>query len=114
MRGRVQRTDENCAATMAEGAPWYLAKCVQAAAAKLGFKLIALSANSPDLNLIEGLWKWMREEVTRNYCHQSMRRLFDACKAFINSINSDPTTLVYRLWPIIELDLDYEKLSVLN
>lgn len=97
-----------------DGATWHRAKCVQKAAAELGFTLIALPPYSPDLNPIEGLWKWMREEVTRNYCHPSMRHLFDACKAFIDRINTDPTTLVYRLWPKFELDPDYEKLLVSN
>ena len=97
-----------------DGAPWHRAKCVQAAAVKLGFTLIALPAYSPDLNPIEVLWKWMREEVTRNHCHDSMRHLFDACKAFIDRINRDPTKLVYRLWPKFELDQDYEKLLVSN
>ena len=32
-----------------DGAPWHRAKCVQAAAVKLGFTLIALPAYSPDL-----------------------------------------------------------------
>ena len=68
----------------------------------------------PDLNRIEGLWKWMREEVTCNHCHDSMRHLFDACKAFIDRINRDPTKLAYRLWPKFELDQDYEKLLVSN
>ncbi len=97
-----------------DGAPWHRAKCVQKAAAKLGFTLMALPAYSPDLNPIEGLWKWMREEVTRNHCHDSMRQLFDACKKFIDRINDDPTTLVSRLWPKFELDPEYEKLLVSN
>ena len=97
-----------------DGAPRHRAKCVQKDAAKLGYTLIALPAYSPDLNPIEGLWKWMREEVTRNYCHPSMRHLFDACKAFVDSINTDPTALVYRLWPKFELDPEYEKLLVSN
>ena len=54
------------------------------------------------------------EEVTRNHCHDSMRHLFDACKAFIDRNNPDSTSLVYRLWPKFELDPDYEKLLVSN
>ncbi len=96
------------------GAPWPRANFVQAAAAKLDFTLIPLPAYSPDLNPIEGLWKWMREEVTRNHCRESMRHLFDACKAFIDRINRDSASLVYRLWPKFELDSDYEKFLVSN
>jgi transposase len=97
-----------------DGATWHRAKSVQAAAAKLGLTLIPLPAYSPDLNPIENLWRWLREEVTRNHCHQSMRHLFDACKAFIDRINAHPYQVVTRLWPKFELDPEYEKLLVSN
>ena len=95
-----------------DGAPRHKAKRVQAAASELGFTVVALPSYSPDLNPIEGLWKWMREEVTRNFCHASMRHLFDACKAFIDRVNADPQRLVSRLWPRFELDLEFEKFLV--
>ena len=95
-----------------DGAPWHKAKRVQAAALELGFTVVALPSYSPDLNPIEDLWKWMREEVTRNFCHASMRHLFDACKAFIDRINVDPQRLVSRLWPRFELDPEFEKFLV--
>jgi len=44
-----------------DNAPWHKAGLVQQAGADLGFELIGLSTDSPDLNPIEGLWKWMRE-----------------------------------------------------
>jgi hypothetical protein len=52
--------------------------------------LVLLPGYSPDLNPIECLWKWMREEVTQNHCYNTMRELFDACKSFIGRINLDP------------------------
>lgn len=97
-----------------DGAPWHRSQDVQTTAAELGFTLLPLPGYSPDLNPIEGLWKWMREEVTQHYCHASMRTLFDDCKAFIDRINADPVQIVARLWPIFELDPDYEKLLVSN
>jgi transposase len=97
-----------------DGAPWHKAKQVQEAAAELGFTLQPLPGYSPDLNPIEGLWKWMREEVTRNHCHLTMRELFDACKAFIDRINAAPDQLLTRLWPKFELDPAFEKLLVSN
>jgi transposase len=97
-----------------DGAPWHKAKLVQDAAADLGFILRPLPSYSPDLNPIEGLWKWMREDVTQNYCHLTMRQLFDACKAFIQRINAAPQQLLDRLWPKFELDPDYEKLLISN
>ena len=85
------------------------------AAAKLGLILFPLPAYSPDLNPIENLWRWMREEVTHNHCHPSMRHLFDACKAFINRTQCSSRKgrcLVYGLR--FELDPEYEKLLVSN
>ena len=97
-----------------DGAAWHPAKSVQAAAANLGFTLSPLPAYRPDLNPIENLWRWMREEVTRNHCHQSMSHLFNACKAFIDRINAHPNQLLNRLWPKFELDTEHEKLLVSN
>ena len=63
---------------------------------------------SPDLNLIERLWDWMREEVTRGYCHASLAALRLACQQFIAGINAAPETVVDRLWPKFDLDPDDE------
>jgi transposase len=95
-----------------DGAPWHRAAVVQQALAELGFTLVPLPGYSPDLNPIEGLWKWMRQEVTLNHCHKTLRSLFDACKAFIDRINADPQGILCRLWPKFDLDPDFEKLLV--
>jgi transposase len=97
-----------------DGASYHRSKIVQAEIAELGFELLAVPGYSPDLNPIEGLWKWMREEVTQNYCHKTMRQLFIDCKAFIDSINQDPGQVVKRLWPKFDLDPEFEKLLVSN
>lgn len=97
-----------------DGAPCHRAKIVQEAAVDLGFTLVPLPGYSPDLNPIEGLWKWMREDVTQLHCYSTMRALFDACKAFIQRINLDPAAIIARLWPKFDLDPDYEKLLVSN
>jgi len=85
---------------------------VRTKAQQLGIELIQLPAYSPDLNPIEGLWKWMREEVTQHFCHVSLRDLFLDCKAFIDQINLDPLAMISRLWPRFDLNPDYEKLLV--
>lgn len=95
-----------------DGAPWHRANLIKKKAGDLGFELLFLPGYSPDLNPIEGLWKWMREEVTQCHCYQTMRELFLACISFIQRINSDPETIVSRLWPLFELDPDFEKLLV--
>ena len=95
-----------------DGAPWHRSKKVAAVAAKLGFTLIPLPAYSPDLNPIEGLWKWMREEVTQLYCHPTLQVLSKACYDFIEKINLNPNLLLKRLWPKFDLDPTFEKLLV--
>lgn len=95
-----------------DGAPWHRAKCVQTKADALGIELIPLPGYSPDLNPIEGLWKWMREDVTQLCCHSSMRGLFDACRDFIDHVNRNPLAMIDRLWPRFELDPEAEKLLV--
>jgi len=97
-----------------DGAPCHRAKIVQTEAAQLGFIFQPLPGYSPDLNPIEGLWKWMREDVTKNHCYVTMRELFDACKSFIDRINAIPKDVISRLWPKFELDPDFEKLLVSN
>ena len=94
-----------------DGAPWHRAKLVQQKAKDLGLELIQLPGYSPDMNAIEGLWKWMREDVTQLCCYATMRGLFDACKEFIDRINQDPQGMVKRLWPKFDIDPDEEKLQ---
>jgi transposase len=95
-----------------DGSPVHRAKVAQDKASELGFELIPLPGYSPDLNPIEGLWKWMREEVTYAYCQPSLDALFAACKMFISQVNVDPQAMIMRLWPRFELDPDEEKLRV--
>jgi transposase len=97
-----------------DGASYHRSKIVRAEAQRLGIELIALPSYSPDLNPIEGLWKWLRAEVTQHYCHLTMAELFFACKKFIDTINQDPDQIITRLWPKFDLDPDYEKLLVSN
>jgi transposase len=93
-----------------DGASWHRSHSVRTQAQQLGIELLQLPAYSPDLNPIEGLWKWMRAEVTQHFCHDSLPDLFDDCKAFIDRINLDPDAMISRLWPKFDLDPDYEKL----
>lgn len=95
-----------------DGAPWHRDKRVRAAAADFGFTILPLPGYSPDLNPIEGLWKWMRQEVTQLHCYPSLDALFKACHAFIDRINLEPELLSKRLWPKFDLDPDFEKLLV--
>lgn len=92
-----------------DGAPWHnRAAIVRQAAAELGFTLVQLPPYSPDLNPIEGLWKWMREDVTQHHCYQYLYQLEHACLKFIQRINLDPQAIIRRLWPKFALDPAYE------
>lgn len=95
-----------------DGASWHRALVVYEEARKLGLELVRLPAYSPDLNPIEGLWKWMREEITQRYCHQTLAELKQACIDFIDRINMNANLVIKRLWPKFDLDPDYEKLLV--
>ena len=78
-------------------------------AARLGLTLIQLPSYSPDLNPIEGLWKWMREDLTHHHCYKYLYQLERACFDFIDRINLDPEAIITRLWPKFDLDPEYEE-----
>jgi hypothetical protein len=92
-----------------DNAPCHTAKVVKAKAAELGIELVYLPGYSPDLNPIERLWDWLRQEVTRGYCHGSVVDLIAAAQQFIAAINRDPLAVVDRLWPKFELDPEFEE-----
>lgn len=94
-----------------DGAPWHRATIVQQTAQELGIEVVPLPGYSPDLNPIEGLWKWMREEVTQLCCYPNLATLLAACQAVIATLNQNPLELVARLWPRFERDPEVEKLG---
>ena len=82
-----------------DNAPCHTAKVVKAEAARLGIELVFLPGYSPDLNPIERMGGWMRQEVTRGHCHKSVAELTAACQKFIATINQDSIAVVDRLSP---------------
>ena len=97
-----------------DGASYHRSKQVQAAAQRLGIHILPLPAYSPDLNPVERLWQWLRDEVTRLHCHESLHALYQACMRFIETINQDPEAVLRRLWPKFDLDPEFEKLLFSN
>ena len=94
-----------------DNASWHSrAEIVRQQAAELGLILVDLPTYSPDLNPIEGLWQWMREDLTRHHCYKYLYQLERACLDFIDRINLDPEAIISRLWPKFDLDPAYEKL----
>ena len=95
-----------------DGASYHRSQKVRTYAEQLGFQLLPLPGYSPDLNPIEGLWKWLREVVTQHYCHLSLAELRRDTLAFILAINLHPEQIITRLWPHFDLDPDVEKLRL--
>jgi transposase InsO family protein len=91
-----------------DNASCHISRMVQGHAAELGIELIALPGYSPDLNPIERLWDWMRDEVRRGHCHVSLKAIRVAFQDFIVGMNADPQGLIDRLWPKFELDPEHE------
>lgn len=97
-----------------DGASYHRSRKVCSFAENLGFTILPLPGYSPDLNPIEGLWKWMREDVTQHYCHESLDELRQNCLEFINNICHFPEQVITRLGPLFDLDPDIEKLRFSN
>jgi len=93
-----------------DGAPYHRSKLVLEAAAKLGIVLIRLPGYSPDFMPVEALWKWLRQDVTSNHCHDTRDELCERVGAFEQRINADPCQLADRLWVKDRLVLEEEQL----
>lgn len=52
---------------------------------------------SPNLNLIEGLWKWMKATVIHNVFFSNVGQIQDAVQGFLAMINATPEKTVQRL-----------------
>jgi transposase len=93
-----------------DGASYHRSACVFEAAKRLGIKLVRLPAYSPDFMPVEALWRWLRESVTYNHCHDTAAELVERVAAFVTKINRDACALADRLWVKDELDPDEEEL----
>lgn len=60
-------------------------------------ELIFLPAYSPELNLIEGLWKWLKNAVIYNVFYKSVYEIRRAVQDFIKHINCHPNQVIDRL-----------------
>jgi putative transposase len=59
--------------------------------------LLYLPHYSPQLNLIEGLWGWLKSSVINNVFFDSVQKIRKAVQEFINEINKNPEVTVDRL-----------------
>jgi transposase len=95
-----------------DGAPYHRSGIVIAAAALLDIEIVRLPAYSPDFMPVEALWRWLREDVTYNHCHDTCQELIERVAAFEQRINKDVYALADRLWVKDELDPKEEALRL--
>jgi transposase len=93
-----------------DGASYHRSACVLDAAAELGIRIVRLPAYSPDFMPVEALWRWLRESVTYNHCHDTAAELIERVAAFVAAINRDACAMADRLWVKDELDPEEEML----
>lgn len=60
-------------------------------------KLVFLPPYSPELNLIEGLWKWLKKSVIHNVFYKSVAEIKKAVQGFIEYINKKPLEVIRML-----------------
>ncbi|MGJ3205671.1 IS630 family transposase, partial [Geobacillus thermoleovorans] len=60
-------------------------------------ELVFLPPYSPQLNLIEGLWKWLKSDVIYKVFYSSVQEIRKNVQAFIQRINQKPEQTIDRL-----------------
>jgi putative transposase len=60
-------------------------------------ELVFLPPYSPQLNIIEGLWGWMKKSVIYNVFFESVDEIRTAVNGFIQEISKNPMQIVDRL-----------------
>jgi transposase len=60
-------------------------------------ELVFLPPYSPKINLIEGLWGWLKSEIINNVFYTSVREIRKAVRGFIDSVVKVPDMVINRL-----------------
>jgi len=60
-------------------------------------QLMFLPPYSPNLNLIEGLWKWLKEKVIYNVFYKTVPEIRKNVNAFLETISAEPEAIIERL-----------------
>jgi len=60
-------------------------------------QLVFLPPYSPKLNLIEGLWRWLKDEVICNVFFPAVIEIRKAVQGFLAAINQTPDAVINRL-----------------
>ncbi|MEK3916125.1 IS630 family transposase [Paenibacillus sp. FSL H7-0331] len=67
-------------------------------------ELVFLPPYSPQLNLVEGLWKWLKSDVINNVFFHSVAEIRKKVAAFMMNIALDAPTIIDRLCLRLESD----------
>jgi len=60
-------------------------------------ELVFLPPYSPQLNLVEGLWKWLKESVINNVFFPNVQKITLKVREFIKDVNQRPKEVIDRL-----------------
>jgi transposase len=60
-------------------------------------ELIFLPPYSPELNLVEGLWKWLKADVINNVFYYTTAEIRTNVQAFMERIMKEPLKIIDRL-----------------
>lgn len=88
-----------------DNASYQKGKVVQNKAQELGIELLYLPAYSPNLNLIERLWKFFKKKVMKNRYYQDYKSFKIAIESFFENFdqyNNELTTLMNFKFEIIK------------
>jgi transposase len=80
-----------------DNAPWHSGDEVRRIAKRYNIHLHYLPPYSPDLNPIEPLWLWIRQEKTYNYDYNTFKEKKQEIFSFIEKISLQPEQLKRRL-----------------
>lgn len=64
---------------------------------KYRLEFVFLPPYSPKLNLIEGLWGWLRSEIINNVFYNTVEEIRDAVRSFIDSVVKMSDVVIDRL-----------------
>ena len=77
-------------------------------------ELVFLPPYSPQLNLIEGLWAWLKKSVIYNLFFSSVAELRAAVKLFIGEISKQPLHIVDRFETVDSFEILNKYTTVYN
>lgn len=72
-----------------DNAAYQRCKKVKQKAAELNINLIFLPSYSPNLNLIERLWKFLRKEILANQYYHSFQEFYSAIENFVKTLHEN-------------------------